>query len=62
MFGLAGVIGGVILILLGILLAFFMVGPSGGKLTTYQPQEFSVTFIVMGIVFIIIGAVLLFVG
>lgn len=62
MFGLAGAITGIILIILGILFTFFMMAPSHGKLTTYQPQEFSITFIVMGIIFIIIGALLLFVG
>lgn len=61
MFGIAGVIAGIILILLGAFFAFFLPSASGGKLTTYQPQEFSVTFIVTGIVFIIIGALLIFV-
>jgi integral membrane sensor domain MASE1 len=62
MFGLAGAIAGIILIIIGILFVFFMLAPSKGGLTTYQPQEFSISFIVIGLVFIIMGALLLFVG
>jgi len=62
MFGITGAIIGIILIILGIFFVFFLTGTSHAKLPTYQPQEFSVTFIVMGIIFIIIGAILIFVG
>jgi hypothetical protein len=62
MFGITGAVIGIILIIIGIFFVFFLPGTSGGKLTTYQPQEFSVSFIVMGIIFIIIGAILIFVG
>lgn len=62
MFGIAGAIVGIILIILGILIAFFMIAPSHSSLQTYQPHEFSLALIVMGIVFIIVGAILLFVG
>ncbi len=61
MFGIIGAIGGIILIIAGIIFMFFMIAPGKGGLTTYQPHEFSVTFIVMGLVFIIIGAILLFI-
>ena len=61
MFGITGAIGGIILIIVGILLMFFMIAPGKGGLTTYQPQEFSITFIVLGLIFIIVGAVLIFV-
>lgn len=62
MFGIAGLVTGIILIIFGIIFVFLMVGTSGGKLPTYQPHEFSVTFIVMGMIFIIAGAILVFVG
>ena len=60
MFGITGIIIGIILILLGGFFVFYLPGASSGKLPTYQPQEFSVSFIVMGVFMIIIGAVLTF--
>ena len=60
MFGIAGVVAGIILILLGIVFVYLMVGTSG-KSPTYQPESFSVTFIVLGLIFMVTGAILIFV-
>lgn len=62
MFGIAGLITGIILIIIGVLFIYLMVGTSHGKLPAYQSQDFSITFIVMGLIFMIIGAILAFVG
>ena len=55
MFGIFGIIGGILLILAGIVLFFIMPGPG-----SYQPDSFAVVFIVLGIVFMIFGALLVF--
>ena len=57
MFGLGGLIAGILLILIGGGLIFFFPGTSG----KYQPSEFSITIIVTGFVMIILGAVIVFV-
>ena len=56
MFGLAGVITGIILIVIGGLLVFFF--PSA---STYQPQEFGIVVVIAGFVMIILGAIMVFV-
>jgi hypothetical protein len=60
MFGIAGIVIGIIMIMAGGYFVFFMPGPSARGLPTYQPHEFGVSFIVIGIFLIIIGAVLVF--
>ena len=55
MFGLAGIIGGILLILIGAGMVFFF--PSS---RTYQPQQFNVIIIVLGFVLIILGGLLIF--
>ena len=56
MFGLAGLIVGIILIVIGGALVFFF--PSA---STYQPQEFGIVAVVVGFVMIILGAIMVFV-
>ena len=56
MFGIAGVIAGVVLILLGGLIMFLF--PGSDK---YQPDDFSVVMVVVAIVMIILGGILVFV-
>jgi hypothetical protein len=56
MFGLAGLIAGIILILIGGALVFFF--PASSQ---YQPQEFGIVAVVAGFVMIILGAIMIFV-
>jgi len=57
MFGLLGQIIGIIIIIIGGIMTFFLHGPA-----EHQPSEFGVSFIVIGIVLVIIGGLLLFVA
>ena len=56
MFGLGGIIAGIMLILLGGALIFFF--PSATK---YQPDSMGVIVVVIGFVMVILGAVIIFV-
>ena len=60
MFGITGIIVGIILIIIGLFIAIYLPGISGG-LEMHQPQQFSVSFIIIGLFLIIIGGVLVFV-
>lgn len=60
MFGILGIIVGIILIIAGLIIAVYLPGISGG-LEMHQPQQFSVSFIIIGIILIIVGGVLVFV-
>jgi hypothetical protein len=55
MFGPAGFIAGILLVAVGAFLVFFF--PTA---VTHQPQSMSLTGIVMGIIFLVVGFVLLF--
>ncbi len=55
MFGLTGVIVGIILIVIGGALVFFF--PASSQ---YQPQEFGIAAVVAGFVMIILGAIMVF--
>ena len=55
MFGIFGIVGGVLLILAGIFLFFLMPGPG-----SYQPESFSTVFVVIGILCMVFGALLIF--
>lgn len=55
LFGLWGVLVAIILILMGIVLVFFLAAPGDN-----QPDSMAWTGIVTGIIFFIIGALLLF--
>ena len=55
MFGILGIVGGIVLILLGILLFFLMPGPA-----SYQPGSFSTVIVLLGILCMIFGAILVF--
>jgi hypothetical protein len=55
MFGIFGIVGGIVLILAGIFLFFLMPGPE-----SYQPDSFSIVIIVLGILCMIFGALLIF--
>jgi hypothetical protein len=57
MFGLLGQVIGIIIIIIGGLLTFFLHAPE-----EHQPPEFGVSFVVIGIILIIIGGVLLLVA
>ena len=57
MFGLGGIVAGIILILLGGALVFFFPGTA----KEYQTFEFGIMGIVIGFVMIILGAILIFV-
>jgi membrane-bound ClpP family serine protease len=56
MFGIAGLIGGLVMIIIGGIMAFFM--PSA---QTYQPSEMSTLMVLIGFVLIILGGVMIFV-
>ncbi len=56
MFGIAGLIGGIILIIIGGVLVFFMPASQ-----TYQPKEMATMAVVGGFVMIILGAIMVFV-
>ncbi len=56
MFGITGVIAGIIMIIIGGLLVFFF--PSA---SIYRPQEFDIAIVVAGFVMIILGAIMVFV-
>jgi uncharacterized membrane protein HdeD (DUF308 family) len=56
MFGITGVIAGIIMIIVGGILVFFFPAAS-----TYQPRDFSVLVVVIGFILIILGAVMAFV-
>jgi hypothetical protein len=56
MFGMGGIVAGLILILIGGALVFVFPGPR-----EYQPTTFTMTGIVTGFVMIILGAILIFV-
>jgi hypothetical protein len=55
MFGIFGIVGGIVLILAGVFLFFLMPGPE-----SYQPSSFSIVFVVLGILCMIFGAILIF--
>jgi uncharacterized membrane protein len=55
MFGLVGILGGILLILVGIFLAFFFQAP-----TDNQPESMGYLGIVLGLVLIVVGFVLIF--
>ncbi len=55
MFGIGGVIGGILLMLFGVFCVFFF--PSS---TTHQEQSLAVGGIVIGVISLIIGAMLVF--
>lgn len=57
MFGLTGLIIGILLILAGLFLVFLF--PSVGE---HQPESMGWTGVVLGIIFLIVGAVLVFVN
>ncbi len=57
MFGLLGQIIGIIIIIIGGFLLFFLHAPE-----EHQPTEFSISFIVLGLILIIVGGLLLFVA
>jgi hypothetical protein len=57
MFGLIGQIIGVIIIIIGGLMLFFLHGPE-----EHQSGEFGISFIFLGLALIIIGGLLLFVA
>ncbi len=57
MFGLLGQVIGVIIILIGGLLMFFLHAPE-----EHQPPEFGISFIFIGLILVIIGGLLLFVA
>ena len=56
MFGLGGMVAGILLILVGGALIFFF--PSAVK---YQPQDMGILVIIVGFVMVIIGAIFIFV-
>jgi hypothetical protein len=56
MFGLLGIVVGIILLALGIFLVFFF-----PNVTEHQPTSMGWTGIVLGFIFIVIGGILLFV-
>ncbi|MBI4181673.1 MAG: hypothetical protein HY520_01770 [Candidatus Aenigmarchaeota archaeon] len=56
MFGLSGLLAGILLLLAGIFLVFFFPG-----VTEHQPEADAYTGIVLGIIFLIAGAVLVFI-
>ena len=56
MFGLGGIVAGIVLILIGGAMVFFI--PSS---TTYQRGEMTAMGVVIGFVLIILGAILIFV-
>ena len=56
MFGLIGQVIGIIIIIIGGFLLFFMHAPE-----EHQPTEFGISFVILGLILIIIGGLLLFV-
>ena len=56
MFGVTGIIAGILMIIIGGLLVFFF--PSA---TEYQPSDFGIIVIVVGFVMIILGGILIFI-
>ncbi len=55
MFGIAGIVAGIVLIVLGFLAAFVLPGPD-----SYQPGSFSVVFVLAGMFMMVMGALLIF--
>ena len=55
MFGLSGIIGGLILIIIGGLMVFLFPGSSN-----YQPKDMSMFVVIVGFIMIIIGGILIF--
>lgn len=60
MFGIAGIIVGIILIVLGGIVSFFMVGIQDYQGTHWGGDEFSIGAIFIGFIMIVIGVVLVF--
>jgi hypothetical protein len=56
MFGLTGLIAGIILIIIGAAMVFFFPGPG-----EYQPESFTLVVVVGGFVMIVLGAIMIFV-
>ena len=55
MFGLTGIIAGIVLVLLGGFFLFMLSSPA-----EYQPAEFSTVFVFTGIILAIVGVLLIF--
>ena len=55
MFGLTGIIAGIVLVLLGGFFLFMLSSPG-----EYQPSEFSTVFVLAGIIMAILGVLLIF--
>ncbi len=56
MFGMKGIIGGIVLIIIGIFFVFIFPGAS-----SYQPEKFSIVAILLGLILIITGVILIFI-
>jgi hypothetical protein len=55
MFGLTGIIAGLVLVILGAILALVLPGPD-----RYQGDDFTTVFIFTGIIMVIIGIIMIF--